>query len=40
MACIHCRVLLGAWFLKESFNLQRMVSAGIILCGVMALRLG
>ena len=33
-------VLLGAWFLKERFNLQRMVGAGIILCGVMALRLG
>ena len=33
-------VLLGAWFLKERFNLQRIVGAGIILCGVMALRLG
>jgi phosphonate utilization associated putative membrane protein len=33
-------VLLGAWFLRERFTLQRSVGAGIIVCGVMALRLG
>jgi phosphonate utilization associated putative membrane protein len=33
-------VLLGSWFLKERFTLQRFMGAGTIVAGVMALRLG
>jgi drug/metabolite transporter (DMT)-like permease len=33
-------VLIGAWFLKERFNLRRLTGTLIILAGVMALRLG
>ena len=33
-------VLMGAWFLKERFNLRRLTGTLIILAGVMALRLG
>ncbi len=32
--------LLGVWFLKEVFTLRRAVGTGVIVCGVMALRLG
>ena len=32
--------LLGSWFLKEAFSLRRAVGTGIIVAGVMALRLG
>lgn len=31
--------LLGVWFLKEVFTLRRLIGTGIILAGVMALRL-
>lgn len=33
-------VLMGAWFLKESFNTRRLAGALTIVGGVMALRLG
>ena len=33
-------VLMGAWFLKERFNLRRLTGTLIIVGGVMALRLG
>lgn len=33
-------VLLGTWFLKEAFTPRRAVGACIIVCGVMALRMG
>jgi len=33
-------VLLGAWFLKEAFTVRRLVGTGVIVAGVMALRLG
>lgn len=33
-------VLLGAWFLKEAFTPRRVLGAGVIAAGVMALRLG
>ncbi|MDR3369875.1 DMT family transporter [Rhodoferax sp.] len=33
-------VLLGTWFLKESFTLQRTVGACVMVAGVMALRMG
>ena len=33
-------VLLGTWFLKESFTLQRTVGACVMVAGVMALRIG
>lgn len=32
--------LLGAWFLKEKFNLQRVAGTATIVAGVMALRMG
>jgi drug/metabolite transporter (DMT)-like permease len=32
--------LLGAWFLKEAFNLRRVAGTAAIVAGVMALRLG
>jgi phosphonate utilization associated putative membrane protein len=32
--------LLGVWFLKEKFNLQRVVGTTAIVAGVMALRMG
>lgn len=32
--------LLGAWYLKEKFTTRRFVGTGVILVGVMALRLG
>ena len=32
-------VLLGAWFLKEAFTPRRVLGTGVILAGVMALRL-
>ena len=33
-------VLLGGWFLKESFTVRRLTGACVIVIGVMALRLG
>jgi phosphonate utilization associated putative membrane protein len=33
-------VLLGAWFLKEAFTPRRVLGTGVIVAGVMALRLG
>jgi phosphonate utilization associated putative membrane protein len=33
-------VFLGAWFLKEAFTVRRVVGTGVIVAGVMALRLG
>ena len=33
-------VLLGSWFLNESFNLRRLLGTVTIVAGVMALRLG
>jgi phosphonate utilization associated putative membrane protein len=32
--------LLGSWFLKEVFTLRRAIGTGVIVAGVMALRLG
>lgn len=32
--------LLGSWFLKEAFTLRRALGTGVIVAGVMALRLG
>lgn len=32
--------LLGSWFLKEAFTTRRAVGTGVILAGVMALRMG
>ncbi|MEO7547399.1 MAG: EamA family transporter [Ramlibacter sp.] len=32
--------VLGSWFLKEAFTLRRAVGTGVIVAGVMALRLG
>ncbi len=32
--------LLGSWFLKEAFTLRRAIGTAVIVCGVMALRLG
>ena len=32
--------LLGTWFLKEVFTLRRAIGTGVIVAGVMALRLG
>lgn len=32
--------LLGVWFLKEVFTTRRVIGTGVIVCGVMALRLG
>ena len=32
--------LLGTWFLKEAFTLRRALGTGVIVLGVMALRLG
>ena len=32
--------LLGVWFLKESFTLRRVIGTGVIVAGVMALRVG
>jgi drug/metabolite transporter (DMT)-like permease len=32
--------LLGAWFLKEVFNLRRIAGTAAIVAGIMALRLG
>jgi phosphonate utilization associated putative membrane protein len=32
--------LLGSWFLKEAFNLQRAAGTAVIVAGVMALRMG
>ncbi len=32
--------LLGTWFLKEAFTLRRAIGTGVIVAGVMALRLG
>jgi phosphonate utilization associated putative membrane protein len=32
--------LLGAWFLKEAFNIRRAIGTAAIVAGVMALRLG
>jgi uncharacterized membrane protein len=32
--------LLGTWFLKEAFTLQRAAGTAAIVAGVMALRLG
>lgn len=32
--------LLGSWFLKEAFTVRRAVGTGVIVVGVMALRLG
>ena len=33
-------VLIGAWFLRESFTPRRLIGAGVIVAGVMALRMG
>ncbi len=33
-------VLLGTWILHETFTARRALGAGVIVCGVMALRLG
>ncbi len=32
--------LLGSWFLKEAFTVRRAIGTGVIVAGVMALRLG
>lgn len=32
--------LLGSWFLKESFTMRRVIGTGVIVAGVMALRMG
>jgi len=32
--------VLGSWFLKEAFTLRRAIGTGVIVAGVMALRLG
>jgi len=32
--------ILGSWFLKEAFTVRRAIGTGIIVAGVMALRLG
>jgi drug/metabolite transporter (DMT)-like permease len=32
--------LIGVWFLKESFTPRRVLGTGVIVAGVMALRLG
>lgn len=33
-------VLIGAWFLKETFTPRRLIGTGVIVAGVMALRMG